>query len=368
MSFAQSLRGLSEKVSEVHESLKTEEATKTSLVMPFINALGYNVFDHREVEPEFVADVGTKKGEKVDYAIKRGEEIIMLFECKRASVDLAAAEFSQLYRYFGVTKTRIAVLTNGIHYRFYSDLEEPNKMDELPFLSVDLTNLRDVDVDELKKLSKESFDLERMLSTASDLKYLNAIKEVMEEEFVEPSEEFVKHFFSRVNPSARFVTSAREQFTPLVQKALSQFVRERVGSRLRHALAHEDAEAAEEISEATTEAPLPEGVVFRDDDGIETTEEEVEAFHIVKSICREVIAGDRIVYRDTKSYMGVLVDDNNRRPICRLRFNSSQKYLGLLDTNKDENRVAIDSLDDIYSHQAELKAMAAHWAAEYPEP
>jgi hypothetical protein len=369
MSFAQNLRALSEKAQDVKDDLTTEEATKTSLVMPFINALGYNVFDHREVEPEFVADVGTKKGEKVDYAIKRDDEIIMLFECKKASLNLAEAEFSQLYRYFGVTHTRIAVLTNGVQYRFFSDLEEPNKMDELPFLTVDIANLRDLDVEELKKLSKDAFDLERMLSTASDLKYLNAIKSVLEDEYEEPTEEFVKFFFSRVNPNSRFVSSAREQFTPLVQKGLVQFVRERVGSRLRNALAQEEGEAVEELSEASMEdAPLPDGVVFMDDDGVVTTEEEIEAFHIVKSICREVIEGSRIHHRDTKSYMGILVDDNNRRPICRLHFNGTQNYLGVFDVEKNEDRVAIDSVDDIYKYKEPLQNLAKHWVEMYPEP
>lgn len=372
MSFAQNLRGLSEKAREVATDLTTEEAAKTSLVMPFINALGYNVFDHREVEPEFIADVGTKKGEKVDYAVKRDGEIIMLFECKKTSLNLAEAEFSQLYRYFAVTKTRIAVLTNGIEYRFYSDLEEPNKMDELPFLTVDITNLRDLDLEELKKLSKESFDLERMLSTASDLKYLNAIKSVLENEFHDPSEEFVRYFFSLVNPNSRFVSSAREQFAPLVHKALHQFVRERVGDRLRNALAQEDAESAGEISEAMADSPDgPSASVEAaesNEDGIITTEEEIEAYHIVKSICREVIDGNRINHRDTKSYMGILVDDNNRRPICRLRFNGSQKYLGLLDTEKNEERIPVASLEEIYQHREVLQAMASYWAEEYPEP
>jgi predicted type IV restriction endonuclease len=97
--------------------------------MPFISALGYDVFDPVEVIPEFTADVGIKKGEKVDYAIKQDGKIIMLFECKCCNGSLDDCHASQLYRYFSVTEARIAVLTDGIIYRFYTDIEQPNKMD-----------------------------------------------------------------------------------------------------------------------------------------------------------------------------------------------------------------------------------------------
>ncbi len=132
------LRDLASRLEKIVAQLQTEEATKNALVMPFINALGYNVFDPLEVVPEFTADVGTKKGEKVDYAIMQDGKPIILMEVKAANCNLDNAHCSQLYRYFSVTDARFSVLTNGIHYRFFSDLESPNKMDARPFLEVDM--------------------------------------------------------------------------------------------------------------------------------------------------------------------------------------------------------------------------------------
>ena len=131
---------------------------QNALIMPFISALGYNVFDPTEVVPEFTADVGTKKGEKVDYVIMReGKPDPILIEAKAATCNLDDAHCSQLYRYFSVTDARFGVLTNGIHYRFFSDLEAPNKLDVRPFLEVDMRSLTDNVVDELEEVRQGVF-------------------------------------------------------------------------------------------------------------------------------------------------------------------------------------------------------------------
>ncbi len=118
MSFDEKIAALIQRLPKLANHLQTEEATKNALVMPFIAALGYDVFNPKEVVPEFTADVGTKKGEKVDYAIMRDGETIILIECKKANGDLSQENMSQLHRYFTVTKARITILTNGIHYRY----------------------------------------------------------------------------------------------------------------------------------------------------------------------------------------------------------------------------------------------------------
>lgn len=355
MSFAEKLAALSQRVPKHVDHLQTEEATKNALVMPFISALGYDVFDPTEVVPELTADVGIKKGEKVDYGIMQDGEIIMLIECKTAGVDLSEANMSQLFRYFTVTNARIAILTNGVQYRFYSDLEQPNRMDQRPFLELDLLELRDDLVAEVRKLSKERFDLEHMLNSASELKYLREINRVLNEQFENPDVELVRFFFKQANPKSMFTAAARDQFTELVKKALQQFVRERVSNRLRTALAQEDAGSVSSVaSEPQDETEHQDG----EDDGVVTTEEEIEGFHIVKAIVREVVDADRIVHRDTKSYMGILLDDNNRKPICRLRFNWTQKYIGVFDQEKNETKHALERLDDIYQYADVLKATA----------
>jgi hypothetical protein len=357
MTFSERLAALAKRAPGLIDHLTTEEATKNALVMPFIQALGYDVFNPREVVPEYTADVGIKKGEKVDYAIKHEDEIIALVECKTAGTSLSDANMSQLFRYFHVTKARIAVLTNGVQYRLYSDLEADNRMDTRPFLELDLTDLRDEHVLEVERLCKGSFDLERMLNAAGELKSLRELRKAIGEQFEDPDADFVRLFYKAVCPDRSFTSGAREQFTKLVRRALQQFVSERVNGRLRHALEQEVGAAG----------PSPEDAAGREadedaDDGIETTPEELEGYHIVKAIARQSVAPDRIAHRDTKSYMGILVDDNNRKPICRLRFNASQKYLGLLDAAKHETRHAISSLDDIYRFADQIREAAERYA------
>jgi hypothetical protein len=338
MSFDEKISALSEKIPSLIDHLETEEATKNALIMPFIAALGYDVFNPQEVIPEFVADHGTKKGEKVDYAIMQHNEVIILIECKQAKSNLSGANMSQLYRYFAVTKSRIAILTNGVNYLFFSDLEEPNKMDKRPFLELDMLNLRKNLLVEVKKLGKEKFDLDRMLSTANELKYTSQIKKVMLQQFEDPDEDYVRYFFNATNSGSRFTASAKEQFTEFVKKASSQFIDESVSDFLDSVKAvQKEGEKAEEDQEPMEKL-----------DGIVTTEEELEGFQIVRAIACQKISPNRVAHRDTKSYFGILVDDNNRKPVCRLHFNASQKYIGIFDKDKKETRHPINEVTDIY--------------------
>jgi len=355
MTYIEKIKTLADRAPKMLDHLQTEEATKNALVMPFIAALGYDVFNPLEVIPEFTADVATKKGEKVDYVIKRGDEIVILVEAKKAGEELCDGHTGQLYRYFSVTNARIALLTNGLVYRFFSDLDEPNKMDTKPFLEIDLRNLKEDLLTELRKLTKEAFDLETMLATANDLKYLREVRRVLDAELKEPSEDFVRFFFSRANPTARFTQSAREQFTPLVTQAMKQFVDDKVSDRLRAAL--ERPSIATEVESAGDEDNA-------DVDGIITTEEELEGYRVVKAIVCSVLAADRVTYRDTKSYFGILCDDNNRKPICRLHFNRTQKYIGLFDGAKGETRHAIETVDGLYAFSEQLREAAKRYAEQ----
>jgi hypothetical protein len=355
MDFIDKIQDLAVRIPKQLDHIQTEEATKNALVMPFIGTLGYNVFDPTEVTPELDADVGIKKGEKVDYAILHEGEPIILFECKSHKYDLDKAHASQLYRYFSVTQARFGVLTNGIIYRFFTDLEESNKMDSKPFFEFNLVEFRERHVQELKKFTESAFDLDSILTTASELKYTRAIKRVMAEQMQEPSDDFVRFFASQVY-SGRLTQPVREQFAIITKKAIYQYINDRINQRLESALAGELVQPeGPEGAEIEAEAAEDEGPK------IETTPEEKEAFYIVKSILREVVDADRVIMRDVQTYCGVLLDDNNRQPICRLRFNSAQKYLGLIDENKDEEKVPIDDLDEIYQYADRLRATPKYY-------
>ncbi len=344
------------KIERQRDHIQTEAATKNAFVLPFISALGYDVFDPTEVIPEFTADVGIKKGEKVDYAIFQGGRLVMLFECKSCNVDLNDTHASQLFRYFSVTEARIAVLTNGILYRFYTDLETPNRMDTRPFLEVDLLYLHEPLVHELKKLTKVSFNLDEMINAASELKYTREIRLFMEDQLRGPSEEFVRFLASQVY-TGRMTQAVREQFAATTRQALHQFINEQISKRLQSALGDEQiiSSAAGLAPGEEADDPMNATSSQNRDSRIVTTEEELEGFHMVKAMLREAIDPKRIAPRDTLNYFGILLDDNRRKPICRLHFNRSQKYLGIFDHEKNEQRIPIDDLNDLYQYADQLK-------------
>lgn len=332
------------------------------MVMPLIQILGYNVFDPLEVTPEIVADVGTKKGEKVDYAILRDGKPIILFECKKAGAELNINHAGQLFRYFHVTAARFGVLTNGLVYRFFTDLEQPNKMDEKPFFEFNITDFKDRDVEELKKFAKAAFDLDTILTTANELKYTRAIQTKLTEWMHQPTEEFVKLVSADLVGTRRFTPAIRDQFTSITRRAFDQLVSERINERLKGAMAPEATSISDHPAPVMTEQPAATTQPLLADPLIVTTAEEIEGFHIVRAIVREVIPGKRVFMRDAQSYCAVLLDDNNRKPICRLRFNNLQRLrLGIFNQDKEEEQLDLGSIDDIYNFADRIKATVASY-------
>lgn len=374
MDFTDQIGAIAARLSSQVGHLLTEEATKNALVMPLIRALGFDVFDPLEVVPEFTADVGTKKGEKVDYAIMQSGQPIMLFECKRAGTNLDLEHASQLFRYFTVTTARVAVLTNGVEYRFFTDIDEPNKMDRRPFFVFSLESPKKGEIAELRRFSKSTFNLDEVSSVASSLKYSRGIRDVLARQLEEPSEEFTR-FFVRELYDGRVSKSVMDTFQPLVRSALRQFISERIADRLQTALVQESstmASGSDSTPAAETAAAVvalsggpPAESVILVEDGVETTPEEIDGFNIVRAIVAQVMDVSRVFMRDAKSYCSVLIDNNNRRPLCRLRFNTGTKYLGLFDVEKNEVRVPLaNGPVDIYQHSEALREIALRYVAD----
>lgn len=328
--------------------------------MPFINTvLGYDVFDPQEVTPEFICDVGTKKGEKIDYAIMKNGEVQILIECKKIGESLSINHASQLFRYFHVTSARISILTNGQVYRFFTDLDAPNKMDEKPFLELDLLDIDEYSVPELIKLTKSAFDVDSIINAAGELKYVSQLKKIISAQVSKPEDEFVKFFASRVYDGV-ITQKVREQFFELTRKALAQFLNDQINDRLKSAMSGviQPTLAAMPVANSANSDTQDRD---ESEDKILTTLEELEGYHIVRAVVRSVVDAKRIVQRDTQSYFGILLDDNNRKPICRLHFNRSQKYLGIFDKEKNETRHAISSIDEIYEYADQLKKTVGYY-------
>lgn len=343
MDFIDEIKQFSVKVQEIKGKVQTEEATKVSLIMPFLQLLGYNVFDPHEVVPEFTSDVGTKKGERVDYAIFIDGKPSILIEAKPVDDPLKTHD-GQLYRYFSVTESKFAILTNGILYKFYSDIQEPNKMDDTPFLEFNLLDVKEPLVSELKRFKKESYNAEELSTAATTLKYTNKIKSLFDEELKEPKEEFVRYFIREIY-SGKATQNVVDKFKPIVKKALNQYISDLMNEKIKAAL---------EASETELEvAPISEEQI-EEKKTIVTTTLELEAFFIIKSICREIVDSKRITYKDTLSYFTVLFDNNTWKWICRLYLDGNKKYIGIIKDDK-EIKTQISGVDDIYKFSADIQ-------------
>ncbi len=345
MDFSDQINQLATRIEKLKLQLLTEEATKNALIMPFIQSLGYDVFNPAEVIPEFTSDVVGKKGEKVDYAIVLENRIVMLVECKGINDKLVNHD-SQLVRYFHSCDAKFAILTNGQIFKFYTDLDASNKLDNKPFFELDLLNIKEQQISELKKFHKTNFDIDKIFSTANELKYLNEIKSILNQEVEEPSEAFIRFFTSQVY-QGKTTVKVIEQFKIIVKKSINQWLSDRVSSRLKSALEKEtesDQKAAQDINES---------IESEKDSKIETTQEEIDGYTIVKSILREKGEISKILYKDNQNYFAVYYEKQTQ-PICRLHFNRAQKYLGVINDSKKEERLPIESLDEIFLYGDKL--------------
>lgn len=338
------LEALSEKANTHRELLLTEEAAKTALVMPFLQALGYDVFNPNEVVPEFTCDVGTKKGEKVDYAIRIDGEIKMLIECKPCGHELSIKHASQLYRYFGVTDAKFAILTNGARFKFYTDLDSQNRMDQKAFFEFDLCKLRKTDIRNLAKFQRVGFDVDAIFETAASLQMEGQVIKALEAEMTDPSAEFARLMAAKVS-DRRLTAGTKTAVARHIPNAFNAIIRNRLNDRLTSAIDPGDTEEPASSSE------------------VETTADETEGFNIIRAIASELVDPSRVVMRDQRSYCAILLDDNNRKPIARLWFNSdTARYLGTFDAQKEETRHPIQQIVEIFKHRNAIldrvKAMA----------
>lgn len=335
------LKSLGTRIETLAPSITNEEQTKNAFIMPFFQTLGYDVFNPLEFVPEFTADVGIKKGEKVDYAMVIDGAPQILIECKSINENLTNHD-SQLFRYFGTTSSKFGLLTNGKEYRFYTDLDEQNKMDSTPFLTVDLTNIKDNQFLELAKFHKENFDVDKISSSAAELKYLNNLKLFLSENLNEPTESFIAYLVSQIYDGIK-TKSTLEKFSPIIKKGFNQFITERVNEKLSAAL-----NTSVETKTLDTTEEIQE--VFQDD-GIITTPEELEAFTVFKVASKDFIDPSRLYYRDTKSYFGILIDDNNRKWVFRFYQKATKNLIEIRDSGTFE----IDTPIDIAMYQDKIK-------------
>ena len=353
MELKNSLSQLASRASQLKDKLMTEEATKNALIMPFLQALGYDVFNPLEVVPEMDCDINKKKGEKIDYAIIKDGEPIIVIECKHWQQDLDIHK-AQLSRYFVATKAKFGILTNGIEYRVYTDLVNPNLMDEIPFLVFDIEHLRDSQIESIKKFSKEDFDIEKIMGSANELKYMTELKKLIKDIIENPTPDFVKSLAKNIY-SGKFTENVLTQFSELVRKAAASYINDRIAERLNIAV-----KTAEEDQKQTDTQKVE--IPGSKKQEIVTTQEEKEAYYTIKAILRAKVAGERVFMRDAMSYCAIILDDNNRKNICRLYFNNENNLrIDFVDADGNSKRIHIDSIDEIYNYSDRLLSIVERY-------
>ena len=307
MDFTEKITQFSQRVEKIKNTLTTEEATKTSLVLPFFHLLGYDVFNPLEFVPEYTADTGTKKGEKVDYAIMRNNDPIIIIEVKTVNTELNAKHLNQLFRYFTVTKARFGILTNGIVYRFFSDLEEANKMDLMPFLEIDLLNLKSHSIIELAKFKKETFNMKGILNSASELKYTSLLKNAIAEQFNEPSEQFVRALIKNIYTGVK-TQAVIDKFKALTRVAIDDYISDLLNNKLKNII-------SSDVPPETTKKPNASEKEY------DFLIEETAALEYIKNmlnICD-------VSYKKTSRYAYMHISDSQYKWICRISIRQENR-------------------------------------------
>lgn len=327
MDFADKILDFSTKIEPMLKSITSEEATKTSIVLPFFQLLGYDVFNPLEFIPEYTADTGTKKGEKVNYAIVQNQNPLMIIEVKPANVELNSKHLNQLFRYFTVTKARFGILTNGIVYKFYSDIEEINKMDLIPFLEINLLDIKESGLQELKKFQKENFNTKEILDSASELKYTSLLKTALSEQLQNPSEQFVRALIKNIYAGIK-TQAVIDKFRELLKVAIDEYINELMNDKFKNAITQPSRKEPPHQKPATPDF----------------LKEELETLDFVKDMLH---LDDGVSYKKTSRYAYMHISDSSSKWICRIAVMKDKKLFTLhkFDSTDYETEYYFDDVE-----------------------
>lgn len=370
MGLYEDIRQLAEQFKKRLPVIKGEEATKQALVLPFLQTLGYDIYDPTIVQPEYIADFAKKRSggpsEKVDYALHKGGQVAIFVECKAYGPNLDNHD-PQLARYFNaVTSTKLAVITNGVHYRFFTDLTAPNVMDEKPFFVFDVMSFSERDAEHLARFSFASFSSESVQAHAQDMIFLEKVTTLVGELLRNPSEPFVRFLIDQMEVvQGRVTAKIVEKATPVVRKAIHATLIDMMTKSISEQMgpvslvAPPPAPAPVPVSPAPPPAPAPvpptpappdavpstspSGVAQasaprsqdtptppsaeatpKAESRVETTAEELEIFNLVSHMCGDTGLGIPVSYKDTVSYFGINLGKVTRWFI-RIYTNGSKK-------------------------------------------
>ena len=331
MTFQKALDQLRVRIEQSADLLDNEEATKLALIFPMIEAWGYNPADPNEIRVEYAVKLAHGGRGRADCVIMRQGRPAIVIECKSVGVELDDSIIQQLRQYVNATGAFIGVATDGIEYRCFADTTEPNRMDETPFLDANLLTCSEADIEALALLSKERFSPEDVRAAAAPY---------------------------RQQREAR--SSIRDLLLTSALWNDIEYLGGIANSKQRREAAAEFAEWMQQEVGEIVESIAEDGSPF--DDGLILTNDEYDAYLIVRGIVHGTVEPHRVAYRDGRSYFSVLIDDNNRKPVCRLHFNGRIKHVGTFDEDKQETKHPIEDLDDIFNLAARLRRTARRYA------
>lgn len=318
------LLDLSSKVESVKDLVTTEEATKNAFVLPMLLALGYDVYNPAEVIPEMDCDIANK-GDKVDYAINIDGKPTFILECKQCSKNLDTFMF-QLSKYYVASRARIAILTNGIQYRFYSDFDRTNLMDPKPFFIFDLGHYTDEDVELLGKFSKSAYIENEVLYFFKNRLIVNKVKSFIEEQVANPQSSLVDYVSYCIGDNV-----SADQLKEAIQIYLKSYI-----------------ESGTEISDTNITEEEQQTLILKG--------EEYKVYLAVKDILSEYVDEDEIKYTAFKSYFTVNKWGSVWRWIVRFKRNSKGMSICFpLDDYARNEWVKIESVDDLYNMKERIK-------------
>ena len=360
------VKELASRIPDLRPTLNDEAKTKQFLILPVIQSLGYDILNPAEVVPEYTADYGGREGWKADYALMVDKNLRVVIECKQLSNRLESTETTQLGRYFTNARragAQIAILTNGVVYKLFTDQNEPNMMDADPFWEINLENLNDNDLIQLRNISKENFNSASAVQTASRFKYIDAMKQILNRQYNQPDDAFAEWLARPLLPARARMTDTIKEMAMI---AFHEFVKDTVSDALKSlqfpALKRDEDDSPGDDTTAETpevKSEPPSG----GQRNIETTAEELDALAIVRFLTGDVIDPERIILRDAQSYCAVHVDNRNK-PLCRFYFNRAQKRLGLFDGTKASSGALnvtqhdIASVDGIHAYADQIRETA----------
>ncbi|UIZ98122.1 type I restriction endonuclease [Acinetobacter johnsonii] len=310
-----------EHVKKVGGHCTTEETTKQALILPLLDILGFSPYDPTKVLAEFAADFpGVKSTERVDYALYCNGQPVMFIEAKPYVANLTN-HAPQLSRYFnsslGVT---IGAITNGKEWRFFTDLINPNVMDDKPFLTVDFTKNKAEDLTQLAEFKHDNFHVEKLRFFAEENQYIQQFKTVIKRSINEVDIDFVRYVAQQASIPRQLNTKFLESIQPFVKQAVEQSISDTVVKGLSSPTiitAQPVEQKVEETIEIVPESSTLSDIVNSENERIVTTVDEQELSRIVIELFPEV----ELVAKDTESYFSVLFQNKNNRWLFRYDVN-----------------------------------------------